>query len=239
MINRVVVFQHVPYEALGVLEPLIRRRGFDIETVNLWNTASARPELDGADALIVLGGPMAVYESGRYPHLMTETKIIQHAIERDVPVLGVCLGAQLIAGALGARVYPSGVKEIGWYDVFPSDAAKNDPLLRHLCSTEKLFQWHGDTFDLPHGAVHLASSPLCSQQAFRYGDNVYALQFHLEVDAAMIESWVEAPRNEREVSSLGGDALRRQIASDTALYAARLEQLGRFVFADFIGLLQR
>jgi GMP synthase-like glutamine amidotransferase len=115
---------------------------------------------------------MSVNDADRLPHLTTEMKLIEEALRRNIPVLGICLGAQLIARTLGAAVYRNKAKEIGWYDVSPTDPAQNDPLLGGFASTEKIFQWHGETFDIPRSTHHLAFSSLCANQAFRYGDNV-------------------------------------------------------------------
>ena len=112
-------------------------------------------------------------------------------------MLGICLGAQLIAKTLGAAVYPNQEKEIGWYDVSPTDHAQNDPLLGPFSATEKIFQWHGETFDIPQSTRHLAFSSLCANQAFRYGDNVYGFQFHLEVDEPMIHRWLRVAENQQ------------------------------------------
>ena len=122
-----------------------------------------------------------------------------------MPILGICLGGQLIARTLGALVHANHTKEIGWYDVHPASHAEQDPLIGEFNETEKIFQWHGDTFEIPHSAVHLASSRACSNQAFRYQTNVYAFQFHLEVDEPMILRWLKVPENRREIQSLHGD----------------------------------
>ena len=233
--KRVLVFQHVPYEKLGTLDLLLRAGGFDINTVEFWR-AGATAALEGFAALIVMGGPMAVYEADKYRYLAAEIKLIEAALKRDLPLLGICLGSQLIAHALGARVYPSGVKEIGWYDLTPTADAANDPLLHHLRPTEKVFQWHGDTFDLPKGAFHLASSPLCANQAFRYGENAYALQFHLEIDAKMIDDWLEVPQNLAEIAALKGDIDPQTIRAHTRHYIPRLTELSGGVFGAFLRL---
>lgn len=235
--KRVLVFQHVPHEELGTLNFLLRAADFEINTVKFWRAGAAPKNLEGLAALIVLGGPMGVYEADKHPHLAAETKLIETAVNKDLPLLGICLGSQLIANALGARVYPSGIKEIGWYDLTPTADAEKDPLMRHLSATEKVFQWHGDTFDLPNGAVHLAFSPLCANQAFRYGRNVYALQFHLEVDSKMIDAWLDVPQNRDEIAGLHGNIDPTAIRIDTTRNIGRLENLGSQIFADFIRLI--
>jgi GMP synthase (glutamine-hydrolysing) len=235
--KKVLVFQHVPHEELGTLNGLLRAASFDIHTVKFWRAGATPADLEGFAALIILGGPMGVYEADKYPYLTAETELIQTAVNKDLPLLGICLGSQLIAHALGARVYPSGIKEIGWYDLTPTADAENDPLLRHLNATEKVFQWHGDTFDLPGRAVHLAFSPLCANQAFRYGRNVYALQFHLEVDSQMIDTWLHAPQNRDEIAGLHGYIDPTLIRADTMRYIRRLENLSRQIFGDFIRLI--
>ena len=127
--RKLLVCQHVPHEILGTLNPLLKRAGFRIRYVNFGRHPDAQPDLDGYAGLIVLGGPMSAYDDQRLPHLAVEMKLIEAALQRNLPVLGICLGAQLIARTLGARVYANHIKEIGWYDVSPTDAAESDPLL--------------------------------------------------------------------------------------------------------------
>ena len=234
----VLVLQHVPHEGPGSLNSLLQTAGFRIHTLKFWPEAETEPAPENYQGLIVLGGPMGVYEADKYRHLAGEKMLIERAVKDNLPVLGICLGAQLIANALGARVYPSGIKEIGWYDLAPTADGKNDPLFHHLSANEKVFQWHGDTFDLPNGAVHLASSPLCANQAFRYGRNVYALQFHLEVDAKMIDAWLAVPQNRDEIAALKGSVDPITIRADTWRHIARLENLGGAIFGEFIRLVE-
>jgi GMP synthase (glutamine-hydrolysing) len=185
---------------------------------------------------VVLGGPMSVYEDHRFHHLMTEMKLIEDAMQRNLPVLGICLGAQLIAKTLGADVYRNQQKEIGWYDLHTTRKAAQGSILKSLGRTEKVFQWHGDTFDIPTGAVHLAASPLCVNQAFRYGDKVYGLQFHLEVDEAMILRWLKLPENRHEIARLHSGIDADQIHAATGRYIGRLHELSDQTFGGFIAL---
>ena len=233
---KLLVLQHVAHELLGTLNPLLKRAGFRIRYVNFARHPDAQPSLDGYDGLIVLGGPMSVNDADRLPHLTTELQLIEDAMRRDVPVLGICLGAQLIAKTLGAEVYRNPEKEIGWYDVSPTDDASGDPLLLPLQKTEKIFQWHGETFDMPRSARHLAYSFLCANQAYRYGAKVYGFQFHMEVDEPMIHRWLRVPENQTEISTLRGDCHIEQIYSDTARHMVRLRDISERVFRAFIDL---
>jgi GMP synthase (glutamine-hydrolysing) len=233
---RLLVCQHVPYEILGTLNPLLKSSGFRIRYVNFGRHPDAEPSLEGYQGLVILGGPMSVNDTAEHPHLKTEMRLIAQAMEKDLPVLGICLGAQLIARTLGSEVYASGEKEIGWYDVATTSNAASDPLVGHFETREKIFQWHGDTFDLPRGALHLAASSLCDQQAFRYGDNVYALQFHLEVDEPMIERWLNVPRHVQEIEALEGKIDPELIRRETPAYIQKLKALSDRTFGEFIKL---
>jgi len=234
--RKLLVCQHVPFEILGTLDPLLRDSGFRIKYVNFGRHPHAQPKLDGYRGLVVLGGPMNVGQGDRHPHLDTEIRLIEQAIERGIPVLGICLGAQLIARALGAHVRENHEKEIGWYDVSVTSEGKDDDLFSHFDETEKIFQWHGDTFDIPDGAVRLASSPTCENQAFRYGDNVYGFQFHMEVDEPLIERWLNVPIHVAEIESLAGKVCPNAIREQTPRHIDRLKNLSDRTFGGFIQL---
>jgi GMP synthase (glutamine-hydrolysing) len=234
--RKLLVCQHVPHEILGTLNPLLKRAGFRMRYVNFGRHPDAQPSLDGYDGLVVLGGPMSAYDEKGFPHLVTEIKLIESALQRNVPILGICLGAQLIARTLGARVYANHTKEIGWYDVRRSAHAEQDPLIREFDESERIFQWHGDSFDIPCGAIHLASSFACENQAFRYEAHVYAFQFHLEVDEPMIMRWLKVPENRREIQSLHSDIDPDHIHAETVHHIGRLHQLSDHVFGEFINL---
>jgi len=235
-VKKLLVCQHVAFEILGTLNPLFKRAGFRLRYINFGRHPDVRPSLDGYHGLILLGGPMGVHDVDTHPHLETEVDLIRQALDREMPILGICLGAQLIAKALGAQVRPNPEKEIGWYDVNQTPAAKSDPLLSHFSDTEKVFQWHGDTFDIPRGAVHLAQSPACTNQAFRYGDNVYALQFHLEVDQPLIERWLRVPIHRCEIESLNGQIDPERIRAETAVHLDRLTALSERAFGELVTL---
>ena len=173
---RVQVFQHVPFEGLGSIEPWLTARGAEIRWTRL-HAGALPPDMEEVDFLIVLGGPMGIYDEADHPWLVAEKAALKKALDRDTPVLGICLGAQLIADALGAKVTRNEHEEIGW---FPVEGAEGGELFPKSFTA---FHWHGDTFGIPEGAKLLASSTACRNQAFAYGDKVVGLQFHLETTA--------------------------------------------------------
>ncbi len=236
--RKLLVCQHVPFEVLGTLDGQFRRRGFRIRYVNFGRHPQAEPKLEGYHGLVVLGGPMNADEVEIYPHLRTEVRLVCEAVARGIPVLGICLGAQLIARALGARVRAGGATEIGWYRVDTTAAARSDPLFSHFGPTEFVFQWHRDSFEWPPGAVPLATSTTCAQQAFRYGDRVYALQFHLEVDERLIDRWLRVPVHRAELERLRGTVDPEAMRRETAVHIQRLKSLSHAAFGAFIDLVR-
>lgn len=183
-------FQHVPFEGLGSIAAWAEKRGHALTKTAFYESPAALPDMAGYDALIIMGGPMGVYDEDAYPWLADEKKHIWRAIDAGKPVLGICLGAQLIAAALGAEVAPHCCKEIGWFPVAVADEAAGHPILAGLNDAMMVFHWHGDRFEIPEGALHLMRSAACDHQAFLYGERVFGLQFHLEMDKAAIESLV-------------------------------------------------
>jgi GMP synthase (glutamine-hydrolysing) len=232
--RKLLVFQHVPYEPLGTLDEQFRDAGFRIRYVNFARGSGGAIDVQRYHGLVVLGGPMGVNDADRYPHLRDEMAAIRLAIEAGLPVLGICLGAQLIAGALGAAIRKNDVREIGWTPIRPTEAGRHDPLFRHFRREEQIFQWHGDTFALPDGAELLAENDACAHQAFRYGAGVYGLQFHLEVDEALIRRWLATPGMRRELAELRAAGLPEAVLEQTRRYIARSSRLSRAVFGAFI-----
>lgn len=236
---RILVFQHVAAEPLGTLDRLIRARGHRIRFVNFEREPDAAPQVDRYRGLVVLGGPMNVDEHAMRPHLRTELQAIERMLALGRPVLGICLGAQLLAHALGARVGRCDVPEIGWYPLRLTADGLTDPVLGALGDGAPVFQWHGCRFDIPAGAAHLAETGGCAQQAFRYGDNAYGFQFHLEMDAALIERWLGNPayRDELATSGLPHDA--HAIRAQTRTHIAGMQQRAEAVFNAFLDLVGR
>lgn len=236
--RKVLVFQHVANEILGTLNPALKQQGLRIRYVNFERDPNAAPSIDKYNGLIVLGGYMGVYEADQYTHIKTEMKLIEEALKKDVPILGICLGAQILAHVLGSEVRKSPEKEMGWYDIELTVAGQNSKLLSHFKKTEKIFQMHGDTFDIPKSCEHLAQSKICPAQAFSYGHKVYGLQFHLEVDEAMILRWLNNPRNQQDIESSRGKVSVEQMKTDTAKYLQNSLSLSGQTFEKFIDLFE-
>jgi GMP synthase (glutamine-hydrolysing) len=236
-VRPLLVFRHVPHEGLGTIVTALARAGLPHRTIDIAHGRPSLPPVKSLSGLIVMGGPMGVYEQDRYPFLKRELAYIRNVIEDKKPILGICLGSQLIARALGARVYPNREKEIGWYRVHLTSEGKKDPLMNGE-NAPWVFQWHGDTFDLPTGARRLASSPLCKNQAFRFGQNVYGLQYHLEVDKGMILDWLDQPGAASELAAVG-PRTRQKIEGGFRLRLPALRPLARCFFSGFADRIAR
>ena len=226
----VLVFRHVPFEHAGLIAGALASRGIACEYVDLPQDSGRGAAWDSAAALLFMGGPMSANDD--LPYISRELGLIQEAWQAGKPMLGVCLGAQLLAKALGARVYRSAQKEIGWAPVYWTEAARGDPLLHGLSEAEMLFHWHGETFDLPSGAEWLAYSDAYPHQAFRAGAHAYGFQFHLEVTSGMIAGWCGEEVNAADVRELPAPI-------DPYAHAAQLAELAHLVFgrwADMVRL---
>jgi len=190
-------FQHVSFESPGIIAPWLEATGYDI-TVTRFHERPELPNASDIDFLVVLGGPMSVRDQQHYPWLVAEQAFIREMINRGRPVLGICLGAQLIAGALGASVYANPVSEIGWFPVerVEPDALADTTAVFPFPATAQVFHWHGETFDLPSRAIQLARSQACENQAFQLGRTVIGLQFHLETTPELARQLVSHCRDE-------------------------------------------
>ncbi len=186
---RIHTLQHVPFENIGSIADWADRKGHPVSTTHLY-AGDPLPALDAFDWLIVMGGPMSVTDDDRYPWIEAEKAFLREVLKTKKPVLGICLGAQFIADALGAKVYKNPQREIGWFPITFTGAAKESPLFGSFPGRLIAFHWHGDTYDLPAGAVHIARSAACENQAFVYEDRVVALQFHLEVKAENVHALI-------------------------------------------------
>ena len=234
--KRVLLIQHEAFDPFGTLDPLLKREGIRIRYINFAREPDARPSLDPYDALILMGGEMAVYESHLYEHIRVEMKLVEEALKRDIPVFGICLGAQIVAHVLGAKVALHPVREMGWHPVRLTSAGRVDPVLGHFGSEEFVFQSHQDSFEIPSGAEHLAESDLCSPQGFRFGRHVYGLQFHLEIHHPTIRHWIDVPANVKFFEENGNLLTADQVLRDTGLYLPRSTELSESCFLNFLRL---
>jgi len=225
---RVVVVEHVAEEPPGLVGDELRRAGVEVAVVRVHRGEPVPRSAAGLSGVVVLGGPMGVPDLPSRPHLRDELALLESALALSVPALGICLGSQLLAHALGARVAAGPRPEIGWAPLALSDAARADPILGGVPSPFSALHWHGDVFDLPPGAVHLARSARTENQAFRSG-RALGLLFHLEASAAQVEGMARAFPAELRAAGVEPEAL----LSDTARFAAPAEALGRRVFARF------
>lgn len=222
---RVAVLMHVENEGPGLFGGLLGEAGAEVLTVRL-HRGGRLPEVDELDAALSMGGPMNVYEELEHPFLRDETRFLQGAAARGLPVLGVCLGAQMIAKAAGAAVTKSPVAELGWSTVTLTDDGLADPLFRGLPATLPVFQWHGDTFAIPQDGALLATGAECRHQALRHR-NSWGLQFHLEADRALLASWFAGAPEEAQI-------LRRHDE-----LAAEVGRHVRTLFANFLAIVRQ
>jgi GMP synthase (glutamine-hydrolysing) len=226
-----LAIRHAEHEHIGTMAAAFERAGIDYRNLDVFRGEAVPASPTSWGGLIVMGGSMGVYEADRYPFLAAEMGLIHQAAQAGLPVLGICLGSQLIAAALGARVFPGPQKEIGWYAV--EVLAPADELAAGLPSPFMGFHWHGDSFDLPSGATRLFRSQLYENQGFRWGRKIYALQFHLEVSAAVVAEWLDDPGCRAEIAAVPG-LDPETIREGTRRYAAELEQIGAQVFGRFL-----
>ncbi len=238
--RRLVVLQHAPHEGPSRVRSAFERAGFTTDVLRLDLGVPVPKSTEGMHALLVLGGSMGVGDLGNpeYPFLRPEIALLERAIASDFPTLGVCLGAQLLAAAAGARVYPNQrgahvVREVGWGAVHFTRSAAEEPVLEGLDAAEIMLHWHGDTFDLPPGAVLLASTLHCPNQMIRIGTRLFGVQFHPEIDEADIHTWIEADAEYIE-GALGPTGAAR-IAADTKRFMPLHRERGDRLLDNLVG----
>lgn len=239
---KALVIQNTESEGLGIVSKNLRQKGISADFIKTFKYGLIPKHIDGYDGLVVLGGPMGVYEDDLYPFIRQEISLLKDAVKKNIPVLGICLGAQLLAKAAGADVYKGTKKEIGWYEITLNEQGKRDMLFIGLPDKFTVFQWHGDTFDFgkdlnPVAGTFLASSELFQNQIIKVGKNAYGLQFHLEVTEEMIRNWINV--NDRELNFVKDYINPETILRDTSRHIDTIHRYGDVVFSRFLNLLQR
>lgn len=223
-----LAIRHVHFEDLGAFAPVLESAGYRIQYIEAGLHDLATIGADAMDLLVVLGGPIGAYEEDRYPFLTSELNLIERRLAAGTPTLGICLGAQLMARALGAEVRPGPAREIGWAPLVLSKAGQSGPL-RHLGDAPVL-HWHGDVFDLPAGAAGLAATESCPHQAFALGPSVLGVQFHPEAQSEGFERWLIGHAAEIASNGLSPDLLRR----DTLHHGRAAAERGRRVLESWL-----
>ena len=230
---RALVLQHVASEPPGAFEDVLVKRGARIHRVEL-DEGETLPDWRDVDAIVAMGGPMSVNDDDTLPWLREEKRYIGDAVRAGVPFWGTCLGVQLLAASLGARVYAGPKPEVGLLPVTLTDVGLADPVFAGLPREQLTLQWHGDTFDLPEGAVRLAGSPAYPHQAFRWQSHAYGVQFHLEVSAAMAREWARVPEYSAALDRVLGPGALPRLIEELVIHAETLRSQARGMFARWL-----
>jgi GMP synthase (glutamine-hydrolysing) len=233
-VAKIWVMQHHPVENLGTIADAVEEAALAWQYVRVFDRAPIPADMKGAGGLVVMGGPESVYQLDRYPYLRDEMRLIESALRENKPILGVCLGAQLLAAALGATVKRGASREIGWYPVRLADAANDDRLMRELPAEFMAAHWHSDVFELPDGAVALASSAKTEFQAFRFGDSAYGLLFHAEITQERLNRLVAEFGEDLKRVGIDGDSFVAQASE----YLPALSEIGGTIFRRWAAPIQ-
>ncbi len=235
MARSAVAIRHVAFEDLGLFADVLAAEGYEVRYLDAGYEATLEPHASEADLLIVLGGPIGAYEEADYPFLREELAILERRLAADRPTLGICLGSQLMARALGARVYPGVHKEIGWAPLTLTEEGRISCLGHLDPAITPVLHWHGDTFDLPKRATRLASTDSYPNQAFSVGHNILAVQFHPEVTVRGMERWFIGHTG--EIAATGGISVA-QLREQTGRFGPILEVQGRRMLESWLAGLE-
>lgn len=232
--KRVLVAQHAWEDPPGTLGEMMQERGILFDTVKV--EEAPLPDLDPYDAFIILGGPQYAGDDDILPYLVREKVLIRRAVAQDIPFLGVCLGGQLLAHALGAQVHRNAQVEIGFYEVQLTQEGKNDPLFQGLPGYPQVFHWHADTFEVPDGGVLLATGENAIRQAFRYGRRAYGLQYHIELTPEMFDTWMHFHPHRQEAIEILGRERYEHIEQERSMRYPIYREHTRILFENFLAI---
>lgn len=230
---RIYAIQQLATEPLGIIGEALEAGGIEADYIRVFEGEPVPNDMNGASGLLVMGGPMGVYEQNEYPFLSDEIRLIERALRAEKPVLGICLGSQLLATALGAEVRKADRKEIGWFPVSLTEAAGSDRLFSEIEDSFMSYHWHGDVFDLPGGALSLASSARTKCQAFAYGNGAYGFLFHLEATKKIVEDMTRGFAGELDEEKI--DAA--EILDQTRAHLPGFQRIGALVFQRWASLI--
>ncbi len=230
--KRVLTIINIADDPTGYIGEILEEHGIAYDVID----ASLQPIPNPTDysALVVFGGPQNANEDEKYPYFLPEKAALRTAVEQKIPVLGICLGGQMLASVLGGIVKKHTITEIGFSEVQCTDEGRHDPLYEGLAGYQLVYQWHEDTFAIPPGAVRLATSEKTANQAFRYGLNAYGIQYHVELTPAMLDTWLREPSLKEEIVNAVGDSEYERIMSERPHYYARYREHTRVMFENFL-----
>jgi GMP synthase-like glutamine amidotransferase len=232
---RILILQHIACEPPGVYEDILVEKGASIHRVEI-DEGQPLPDWRGFDAILAMGGPMSVNDGDTLPWLAAEKRLVREAVLAGKPYWGVCLGVQLLAASLGARVYAGARPEVGILPVHLTVEAQTDAVFSGLPQDFLTFQWHGETFDLPEGAVLLATSPDYPNQAFRCKEKAYGVQFHLEVTAGLVKQWSQVPAYQAALERVLGVGGAAKMLDDIIREQRALHSYARSMFENWLRL---
>ncbi len=234
----ILLVRHDPWETCGLAIPVLEAEGMELAPIEAWAPDAPWPSIDEVAGIVEFGGDMNVDDTDRLPSLAREREMAREAVERGIPFLGACLGAQILARALDHPVFRAHAKEIGFETLRPTAAASDDPILSAYEDGDMVFHWHEDTFDLPPGADLLATGDVIDVQAFRAREHAWGLQFHFEIDGTELELWLDEADAKLDLKSAWGKS-SAEIRHEASRFLARHEELGREVFRRFADVVRR
>lgn len=230
--KRVLALQHIWDDPPGYLGEIMQEYDIACDIVNV--EEESIPDPVGYNALISLGGAQHAYDDGKYPYFVPEKVLLRHLVEQDIPYLGICLGGQLLASAMGAAVARHSMTELGFYEVQLTEEGKSDPLFQGLSGYQQVFHWHEDIFDIPCDGVKLATSVNAPNQAFRVGRRAYGVQYHMELTPAMLDNWLHFPDYMEEIVKVSGQEALDEIERERITRYPLFLEHSRIVFKNFL-----